>query len=50
MPAEGLVLERVYFASELFGYDCWPYEDERRESKRASLPLEEPPHSSRHED
>jgi tRNA pseudouridine38-40 synthase len=49
MPAEGLVLERVYFASELFGDDCWPYEDERRESKRASLPLEEPPHSSRHE-
>ncbi len=38
MPAEGLVLERVYFAAELFGDDCWPYEDERRDAKRASLP------------
>ncbi len=33
MPAEGLVLERVYFATELFGDDSWPYDDERRESK-----------------
>jgi tRNA pseudouridine38-40 synthase len=37
MPAEGLVLDRVFFAAELFGNDCWPYEDERRESKRAML-------------
>ncbi len=37
MPAEGLVLERVYFASELFGDDRWPYEDERFESKRMAL-------------
>ncbi len=37
MPSEGLVLERVYFAADLFGDDCWPYEDERFESKRAEL-------------
>lgn len=49
MPAEGLVLERVYFAAELFGGDRWPYKDERRESKRALLSAELLC-SSRHED
>lgn len=37
MPAAGLLLERVYFADELFGGDRWPYEDERREAKLATL-------------
>lgn len=31
MPPQGLTLERIYFAKMLFGGDCWPYEDERRE-------------------
>ncbi|HZK29575.1 MAG TPA: tRNA pseudouridine synthase A, partial [Clostridia bacterium] len=37
MPAEGLRLERVFFADHLFGNDRWVYEDLRRESKRAHL-------------
>lgn len=37
MPAAGLLLERVFFADELFGDDRWPYEDERREAKLATL-------------
>ncbi len=26
MPAEGLILEKVYYQEELFGQDAWPYE------------------------
>ncbi len=37
LPPEGLVLERVYFADHLFGNDCWPYEDQRRQAKLAHL-------------
>ena len=37
MPAQGLVLDQVYFAGELFGGDCWPYPDPRRASKLPHL-------------
>lgn len=49
MPAEGLLLERVYFAADLFGGDRWPYEDERREAKLRTLLPGEPSCSPRAE-
>jgi tRNA pseudouridine38-40 synthase len=37
LPPQGLLLERVFFADQLFGDDRWPYEDPRREGKIAHL-------------
>ncbi len=37
LPPEGLLLERLYFAGELFGQDRWPYEDSRRAEKLVHL-------------
>ena len=37
MPAQGLRLERLYFADQLFGDDAWPYPDPRRASKLPHL-------------
>ncbi len=40
LPPEGLLLERIYFAGQLFGQDCWPYEDPRRAGKLAHLAVD----------
>lgn len=37
MPAQGLRLERLYFADQLFGDDAWPYPDPRWASKLPHL-------------
>lgn len=37
LPGRGLVLDRVYFADQLFGDDAWPWPDSRREEKKAHL-------------
>ena len=37
LPAEGLLLERVYFADRLIGGARWPYEDPRRQATLAHL-------------